>query len=509
MTPGQAWADQLVFRWDADNRSGNTGFGLVGWSCDPERAEKVFRGVLRKLQVAGDEVAPGLVRIVFSRERVLLVRRVLGHDPGGRPGTVCHALLGSNRALDVETCIGLHRWSWKGSDLPLNEVRGRLDRVPAEVLRQASAQQHGDLSRSLPEVARPLGVATAEVLRHPGSRYTFLDPMGGEFPYRILWGLHRILGELRATHPLGWSFATHDNDDSENFRFVFVRRWPASASHDERRVRTDLEQPCKDRALMLATELVERHLEWLRHGGDGPSRVPAALAAAAEGLGRLEPGDALLAAAERALNDLGPTVMPTGPGPRHRQGESLDGPAICRSEEAPAPEPAPAAPPPDARPESRDGYGLLQALRDALNYEETSHIVQDIRHRFADWPPALQAESGRIALEKNVFCEPRHNAGGQPPAVPLAPDPVQPARSVRPVRPARPARPARPSRPGTASPRPPPRYGTRSGHPHRHAERPPHIPGPERDRPPLVTVTILGVLLVSLLVAIFVSVALW
>jgi hypothetical protein len=490
MTSGQTWADQLVFRWDADNRSGNTGFGLVAWSCDPEQAEKVFRAVARKLQVAGDEVAPGLVRIVAGRtkESVLLVRRVLGHDPGGRPGTVCHALLGSTRILDVETCLGLHRWSWDGSDLPLNEVRGGLDPVPAGTLLQASMPECDDLSRFRPEVARPLIAATAEVLRHPGSRYTFLDRTGGEFPYRILWGLHGILGELRATHPLGWSFATHDTDDSEKLRFVFVPRWPASASHDERRVRTDLEQPCEDRALILATELVKHHLEWSRHGGDGPSRVPTALAAAAGELGRLEPGDALLDAAEHAVKHLGSTVLPTGPGPRHRGDDNLDVPAIWRSEVAPAPEPAPAAPPPDVRPVSRDGE-LLHVLRDDLTYEETTRVLEEIRHRFDAWPPVLREELGRIALEKNLFRNPRPDAGGQPPAAPRTPDPARPApEREAPVR-----RPSTDHGPVTRTLLPNDRHES---------------PGPEDDRRPSAIVIGLVAVIVILVVAIVVRAAL-
>jgi hypothetical protein len=427
MTQGQTCANQLVFRWDAENRSGNTGFGLVAWSCDPEQAEKVFRAVARKLQVAGDEAAPGLVRILGrSGESVLLVRRVLGHDPGGRPGTVCHALLGSNRTLDVQTCLGLHRWSWTGSDVPLNEVRGHLDPVPTRVLLQASMQQCDDLSRFLPDVRRPLSAATAEVLRHPGSRYTFLDRTGGEFPYRVLWGLHGIFGGLRAAHPLGWSFATHDTDDSEDFRFVFVPRWPASASHDECRVRTDLDQPYEDRASTLAAELVGHHLEWSRYGGDGPSPVPAALSAATAGLERLEPGDALLAAAERAVKQLGSTVLPTGPGPRHSRDGDQDPPAVRKSEVAPAPESSPASSPPDVRPASRDEK-LLHALREDLSYEETTHILREIRHRSYDWPPALWEELGRTALEKNLFRAPRTDAGGQPPAAPWTPGPTGPA----------------------------------------------------------------------------------
>ncbi|WP_314174751.1 hypothetical protein [Streptomyces winkii] len=441
MTSGQTWADQLVFRWDADNRSGNTGFGLVAWSNDPERAEKVFRGVARKLQVSGDEVAPGLVRIVDrTGESVLLVRRVLGHDPGGRPGTVCHALLGSNASLGVETCIGLHRWSWEGSDLPLNEVRGRLDPVPAKALLQASMPQCEDLSRFLPQVAEELSAATAEVLRHPGSRYTFLDRTGGEFPFLILWGLRGILGELRATHPLGWSFASHDTDDSEKFRFVFVPRWPASAAHDERRVRTDLQQPRDDRALMLATELVNHHLEWSGRGGEGLRRVPATLAEAAGELGRLESGDALLAAAERAVKHLGPAVRPPGPGPRYRRDDDLDVPSIWRGETAPVPDSGPAAPPPDFRRASREEE-LLYALRDDLPYEEITHVLDEIRHGFDDWPSALREELARIALEKNLFRDRHPDPGGQPHAARRTPDPARLDRSA-PERDARARRPA-------------------------------------------------------------------
>lgn len=296
--------DQMVFRWDTGNRSGNTGFGLVAWSCEDEQAEKV-RGLARTLQVAGDEVAPGLVRMaVKARDETLLVHRRLGHDPGGRAGTVCHALLGPAEALEVETCLGLHHWSWEGSDLPLNETRGRLSPVPAAALLRSAMPQCDELAGRLPEAAGPLSSALAEVLRNPGSRHSFLDRRGGDLPHLVLWGLYGILRGMRAEHRLGWSFATHDTDDSQPFRFVFVPRWPASAAHDDRRVRADLERPTEDRALDLAAGLVRHHLEWSRLGGDGPSRVPSALAAAAEDAGGPEPGDALLVAAERAVEHL-------------------------------------------------------------------------------------------------------------------------------------------------------------------------------------------------------------
>lgn len=490
MTAVQTWVDQLVFRWDADNRSGNTGFGLVAWSCDPEYAEKVFRGVARHLQVAGDGAAPGLVRTGGkTKEDVLLVRRVLGHDPGGRPGTVCHALLGPAGTLDVETSLGLHRWSWDGGGLALNEVGGPLDRVPAGALLRASMPQCDELSRSLPEVAGPLCAATAEVLRNPGSRYTFLDRTGGEFPYRILWGLHGILGELSATHPLGWSFATHDTDDSGNFRFVFVPRWPASASHDERRVRTDLRQPPEDRASSLAIELVKHHLEWSRRGGDGPSRVPAALAAAAGELGRLEPGDALLVAAERAVRHLDSTVLPAGPGRRRRGEADLDVPAFLRSEPATAREPAP-APRRDVRPVSTDEE-LLHALRGDLSQEGTTRALREVEHRFDGWLPELQGEVGRIALERNLFGNARPAADGRTPVDPGKPGPARTA--------------AERQAPAAPAGRPSAEHGpvTRVVLPRDRRES----PRPEHGHRPPTTVIVFAVVIALLLAAIFVRLA--
>ena len=423
MAAQRPWVDQLVFRWDADNRSGNTGFGLVAWSCALDGAEEVRRLVATKLQVAGGAAAPGLVRIAArSRGEVLLVRREPGRDPGGRPGTVCHALLGPPRALPVETCLGLHRWSWPGSGIPLSEVSGRLDRVDADTLARAAAPWGESLAGALPRVAGPLAAAVAEVLRHPGSRYSFLDARGGEFPHLILWGLHGIFRGLRARHPLGWSFATHDSGDSEPFRFVFVPRWPASASHDPRRVRADLGAPRDDLAMEAATELVHLHLGHLRRAREGEPAVAAALADAGRDLERWEAGDGLLRAARRAVRDLSglsAAARPNGAAPPQRTareaGRSGDGDREQNRERdrerdrertrepdrERSREPAPRNMAREIR--ACADPVLLRSLRNDLPSTTVAPVLREIAHRYAGWSPELRRQLCATALDKDLF----------------------------------------------------------------------------------------------------------
>ncbi|MGW8375257.1 hypothetical protein [Streptomyces sp. ODS28] len=427
MTVSRSRVDQLVFRWDADNRSGSTGFGLVAWSCEPDQAEAVCRGMATKLQVAGDEVTPGLVRIgVKGREEVLLVRRVPGHDPGGRPGTVCHALLGSSRDLDVETCLGLHPWTWEGSALPLNEVRGKLEPVPADVLLRAAAPRGESLSRALGRFGKPLSVAAAEILRHPGHRYSFLDRWGGDVPYLLLWGLYGIFRDLRAQHPLGWSFATHDSDDSEPFRFVFLPSWPASASHDVRRVRTDLRQPIDDDAMDIGTWLVRFHLEWLRHTDGREPAVSAVLAEAGEHLERWEQGDGLLRAAQHAVKELNSAVWPvnramsaperagystpsrdehSAPGHGGNSPQTQEGNSTPEQEGDSAPEQEAD----EGMMRARSDERLLRDLRDDLPYDTVALVLQEIARRFIGWPRALRENLCGTALDESLFLDIRRH----------------------------------------------------------------------------------------------------
>lgn len=387
---------QLVFRRDPDHPSGDTGLALAAWSYAPERAEKILR-VAARLRLTGPDAAPGLVRIVSQRsERVLLVRRVPRPGPGGRPDTVCHVLFGTDGSLAAGTCLGLHRWDWPGGDLPLHDVRGDLAPVPADALLTSAALGLDALSAALPQAAVPLSAAVAAVLRDPGGRHSFLDSRGGDLPYLVLRGLHGVFGRLRAQQPFGWSFATHDTDDSERHQFVFVLRRPAEALHDVDRVRTDLERPRDDRVLATATALVRLHVETAGQGdGDAASPVAVALEQETGGIDDLRAaGDDLLRAAERVVRSFDSRVLPVTSGLTATPAAGAE-PAAAGAE----PPVGPAEDSPAVFRNSTDDY-LLYALRDDLTEARTDLLLREIRRRLPRWPLALRAELGVLALDK-------------------------------------------------------------------------------------------------------------
>ncbi|WP_236242220.1 hypothetical protein [Streptomyces sp. CC228A] len=247
--------DQVVFRWDTENLSGTTGFGPVACSCPPERADDLFRRTGALLRGTGEVTAPALLRLERADE-VLLVRRAPWRDAGGRAGTLCHALLGPAAVLDPATCLGLHGWSWQGADLPLAEVRGRLPRVAEAPLVAAADEGLRALTAALPRVRYELTGAVAEFLRHPTASFTLLDP-AGTAACPVLWGLHGVFGGQAVR---GWTFATHDTDETDQLRFVFVSRWSGAAAAAGNRRRVDPAERCGDRAEAVAEALVRHQL---------------------------------------------------------------------------------------------------------------------------------------------------------------------------------------------------------------------------------------------------------
>ncbi|MEV7866507.1 hypothetical protein AB0P17_10455 [Streptomyces sp. NPDC088124] len=288
--------DQIVFRWDTENSLGTTGFGPVAWSCDRDTAETLFNNAAPMLRTTASETVPALVRLE-RRGQALLVRRAPVLDPDGHSGAVCHALYGPTRALDPETCLGLHTWAWEGGGLPLGEVRGALEQVRVvELLASAEDGRHALLA-GLAELAEPLTTLAAELLRHPGQRFTVLDRHGGDGPCRMLWGLYGIFSGV---FPEGWTFATHDTVETPATRFVFVRRWPGPAPQSTERLRTDPGERTDDRAQALAAGLVDHYLRRIGRGEGEEYEVAAALAAVS---GPRQPGahGSLLDSAEEAL----------------------------------------------------------------------------------------------------------------------------------------------------------------------------------------------------------------
>ncbi|MFI0976500.1 hypothetical protein ACH4SP_05675 [Streptomyces sp. NPDC021093] len=268
--PPEELIDQIVFRWDAANRSGNTGFGPVAWSCARSQVQDLFRSSVAPLlrgnfSAADGPDASGLVRVEqHGQGNAMLLRRTPHRDPGGRPGTLCHALIGPAQVLDPDTCIGLDSWAWSDEffgDTDWGEVRGELPRIPGQALRDSAlrgyAQLVDEVDGSGSEAARPLVAAAAELLRHPKRVQMLLDRDGGRSACRTLMGLYGIFSGI---FPDRWTYATRDTAESTLIRFAFVRRWPGSAAPDTQRTRVDPDEGRGDHAEELAAHLVGHYL---------------------------------------------------------------------------------------------------------------------------------------------------------------------------------------------------------------------------------------------------------
>ncbi|MFF5286013.1 hypothetical protein [Streptomyces sp. NPDC013171] len=308
MTRTENELDQIVFRWDSENLTGNTGFGPVAWSGARDETETLFQVSGPVLRAAGEETRPALIRL-RRRDYVMLVRRVPFMDADGRTSVLCHALVGAPALLGPAVCLGLHRWDWDGATAAnATRARGRLPVVPAEaVVPAASRRGLVELDRLLPYASDELVGAVAEFLRHPDELFTVLDERG-DTACPVLWGLHSMLGAL-TKRP--WTFATHDTLELPSLRFAFVGRWSGAASRNTERRRVDPRERCGDRAEEVAARLVRHHLWELEEKGRDRV-VGRALRTAATTY-----GGPLLDAATRAADHLDATDSRTS-GPRRR-----------------------------------------------------------------------------------------------------------------------------------------------------------------------------------------------
>ncbi|WP_426366785.1 hypothetical protein [Streptomyces sp. E-08] len=307
MTRTENEADQIVFRWDSENLTGNTGFGPVAWSGPRDEAENLFRVSGPVLRASGDETRPALIRLQ-QRAGVMLIRRLPFTDAGGGTSVLCHALVGSPALLDPAVCLGLHAWTWEGADaVNLAEARGRLPVVPEEFLVPATGRGQGELDETLPYVTEELTGTVAELLRHPDDRFTVLDERG-DTACPVLWGLHSMFGALIDRR---WTFATHDTVELPALRFAFVGRWSGAASRNTERRRVDPRDRCGDRAEDIAARLVRHHLRGVAEAEGGEYAVGSALHAAASAR-----RGTLLETAARAVDTLSASPRPSTP-PRH------------------------------------------------------------------------------------------------------------------------------------------------------------------------------------------------
>ncbi|MFI9226900.1 hypothetical protein [Streptomyces rimosus] len=272
---------QIVFRWDADHAVGGAGVGPVAWSGNRDGLKPLYRRIAPLLRVPDETARESLARVELPAEAgaersVLLLRRIPDRDRGGRPSTCSHALLGSASVLTPGRCLGLHDWRWEGSGINLREAEGRtLDCVPARTLWAAADRTAPALTERTGRFPEELTAVLAERLRRPRRRLSVLDHTGGEGPVPVLWGLRQLVGPAL---PDSWSFATHDTRDGGPFRYVFVPRWPKTATQDQQLTRLDPARAVRgtsggegpddgppdhgDQARDAAQRLVEHYLEY-------------------------------------------------------------------------------------------------------------------------------------------------------------------------------------------------------------------------------------------------------
>ncbi|WP_236245737.1 hypothetical protein [Streptomyces sp. CC210A] len=410
--------DQVVFRWDTENLSGTTGFGPVACSCPPERADDLFRRTGALLRGTGEVTAPALLRLERADE-VLLVRRAPWRDAGGRASTLCHALLGPAAVLDPATCLGLHHWSWQGTDLPLADVRGRLPRVAEAPLVAAADEGLRALTAALPRVRHELTGAVAEFLRHPTASFTLLDPRG-DAACPVLWGLHGIFGGQAVR---GWTFATHDTDETDRLRFVFVSRWSGAAAAAGNRRRTDPAERCGDRAETVAEALVRHQLRAEYAVGEALQRV----ASRARGMPLLAQAEAALpllrAAPQTPPAEPVRTVPPERPAPAGdrsplgRLPDAAQGGGPRRGPERGDVRAAlddPHAPHAAEALSRASDDALLQALRLGARHDGLALVVREAAARWPGWGREQRTALCAVVLRMELFVTERAGPGPHP-----------------------------------------------------------------------------------------------
>ncbi|OII59514.1 hypothetical protein BJP39_12150 [Streptomyces sp. CC77] len=407
--------DQVVFRWDTENLSGTTGFGPVACSCPPERADDLFRRTGALLRGTGEVTAPALLRLERADE-VLLVRRAPWRDAGGRASTLCHALLGPAAVLDPATCLGLHHWSWQGTDLPLADVRGRLPRVAEAPLVAAADEGLRALTAALPRVRHELTGAVAEFLRHPTASFTLLDPRG-DAACPVLWGLHGIFGGQAVR---GWTFATHDTDETDRLRFVFVSRWSGAAAAAGNRRRTDPAERCGDRAETVAEALVRHQLRAEYAVGEALQRV----ASRARGMPLLAQAEAALPLLRAAPQTPSPepvrTVPPEWPGDRSPLGRLPDAAQGGGPRRGPERGDVRAALDDPHAPSAAEALSrasddeLLRALRLGARHDGLALVVREAAARWPGWGREQRAALCAVVLRMELFVTERAGPGPHP-----------------------------------------------------------------------------------------------
>ncbi|MFB7086111.1 hypothetical protein [Streptomyces sp. NPDC056296] len=227
---GTDTVQQVVFRWDGNHGRQGTGMNAVARSCTAERAEELGRELGPLLWVSGAAASrPSTVRTLSRDGDVMLVRRWPTTDPGGRPSTVSHVLVGRPGTLKTRQCLALAYAGW-GTRKAARTASGRQEEVDCADLDRVARKRLPEMLERLPTVRDTLAVVTAEWLRDPAQRVSLRTEPGERLPgpperdeaSLVYLGLFLIFG-----HWLGreWTFATYDAVDTHPLLLMSVPRW--------------------------------------------------------------------------------------------------------------------------------------------------------------------------------------------------------------------------------------------------------------------------------------------
>lgn len=276
---------QVVFRWDGNHGRQGTGMNAVARSCTVERAEELGRELGPLLWVSGAAASrPSTVRALSRDGDVMLVRRWPTTDPGGRPSTVSHVLVGRPGTLKTRQCLALAYAGW-GTRKAARTASGRQEEVDCADLDRVALKRLPEMLERLPTVRDTLVVVTAEWLRDPAQRVSLRTEPGEwrpDHPDRdeaslVYLGLFLIFGPWLGRE---WTFATYDAVDTHPLRLMSVPRWEPDTGGSGPLARVT-GRPVADPGVehLLAGRLVD-HL--LAHP-EAPAGVPQLVDAFADG----------------------------------------------------------------------------------------------------------------------------------------------------------------------------------------------------------------------------------
>jgi hypothetical protein len=407
--------EHAVFRWDGGR--GDPGMRPVAYSCEDRVAERVFEAAGRALWGTPDR--PTVVRLVRTTNAVLLLRRVPAVDPAGRRSSVTHALIGNDKMLPPLRCVGLAGWDWPGADLPLTEIRGRLDALDLAALAPYGDGRLDELRTEVPGVGSDVAAIVAELLRHPArARLSVLDRSADRDAPILLTG---TLDTLQNVLDGPWSFATGDDVPA---RISFVSEPSHSAVVDSDEGFLDLGMAADDRFAVLSRRLVECSV----HDAERYRRLLHELSELPRGVKRLrrlheELGPAGSSAMESATVeaaavgaepspagiespvDPAPTGRPpTGPADARPAGATRAYPELtdARRAELVRMVTETGLGPHRDRPRQLDDLGLLDALSEEMPWTVAEQLLLELLRRKPRTPAAAEVVCCRL-LEEGLF----------------------------------------------------------------------------------------------------------